>query len=115
MPGFIFGFAGSLLLSRLFFSCSQASRCSGFSCGAWALAHVGSVVVAPRLWSTGSTVVVLGLSCSKACEIFPDQESSLCLLHWQADSLPLSHQGSPVPDFKSSQKLKVHQIREFFL
>ena len=26
---------------------------------------------------------------------FPDQESYLCLLHWQVDSLPLSHQGSP--------------------
>ena len=25
----------------------------------------------------------------------PDQGSSLCLLHWQAGSLPLSHQGSP--------------------
>ena len=28
------------------------------------------------------------------CGIFPDQGSILCLLHWQADSLPLSHQGS---------------------
>ena len=27
--------------------------------------------------------------------IFLTQESNLCLLHWQADSLPLSHQGSP--------------------
>ena len=25
--------------------------------------------------------------------IFPDQGSNLCLLHWQAGSLPLSHQG----------------------
>ena len=28
--------------------------------------------------------------------IFPTQESNPCLLHWQADSLPLSHQGSPI-------------------
>ena len=31
--------------------------------------------------------------------IFPTQESNLCLLcflHWQADSLPLSHWGSPM-------------------
>ena len=42
----------------------------------------------------GSTVVVQGLSCSVACEIFLDQEWNLCLLHWQVDSLPLSHQGS---------------------
>ena len=26
--------------------------------------------------------------------IFPDQESNSCLLHWQADSLPLRHRGS---------------------
>ena len=28
--------------------------------------------------------------------IFPTQGSNLCLLHWQAHSLPLSHQGSPL-------------------
>ena len=27
--------------------------------------------------------------------IFPGQGSNPCLLHWQVDSLPLSHQGSP--------------------
>ena len=47
--------------------------------------------------------------------IFLTQGSNPHLLHWQADSLPLSHQGSPVPDFKSSQNLIVHQICEFFL
>ena len=35
------------------------------------------------------------LSCSEAHGIFPDQRSNLYLLHWQVDSLPLSHQGSP--------------------
>ena len=54
-----------------------------------------SVVAAPGVQSTGSVVVVLELSCSAACGIFPDQESNPCLLHWQADSSPLSHQGSP--------------------
>ena len=29
--------------------------------------------------------------------IFPTQGLNLCLLHWQADSLPLSRQGSPIP------------------
>ena len=38
------------------------------------------------------------LSCSMTCGIFLDQGWNLCLLHWQADSLPLSHQG------RSSQK-----------
>ena len=31
-------------------------------------------------------VVVQGLSCSVACEIFLDQGSNQYLLHWQADS-----------------------------
>ena len=36
------------------------------------------------------------LRCPTACGIFPDQGWNLCLLHWQADSLPLSLQGSPI-------------------
>ena len=40
-----------------------------------------------------------GFSCSIACGIFPDQGSKLCLLHWQADSSPLLHQGSSTIDF----------------
>ena len=43
----------------------------------------------------GSVVVAHGPSCSAACGIFPDQGSKLCPLHWQADSQPLLHQGSP--------------------
>ena len=54
-----------------------------------------SVVAVPRFKNTGSVVVAHGLSCSSACGIFPDQRSNPCLLHWQVDSLPLSHQGSP--------------------
>ena len=33
-----------------------------------------------------------GLSCSAACRIFLHQGLNWCVLHWQADSLPLSHQ-----------------------
>ena len=88
--------------------CARASHCSDFSrCRAQALGaelqyfrHMGSVVAAPRLWSADSVVVGHRLSCSEACEIFPDQESNPCLLHWQADSLPLSLQGSPKVNFK---------------
>ena len=43
----------------------------------------------------GSVVVAHGPSCSTACGIFPDQGSNPCPLHWQADSQPLCHQGSP--------------------
>ena len=39
--------------------------------------------------------MVQGLSCSASCGIFPDQGWNSYLLHWQADSFPLSHQGSP--------------------
>ena len=61
-------------------------------CSMWAL-----VVVTPRFYSTGSIVVMQELSCSTASHsgIFLDQGSNPCLLHWQADSLPLSHPWSP--------------------
>ena len=59
------------------------------------LIAVASLVAVPSLLSTGSLVVADGLSCSRACGIFPDQGSNLHLLHWQMDSLPLSHQENP--------------------
>ena len=46
----------------------QVSHCNGFYCGEWALRHVGSIV-----------------------EV---QGQNPCLLHWWAESSPLSHQGS---------------------
>ena len=63
-----------------------------------------SVVTARALSSRGSQALehrpsswgARGLSCSTVCGIFLDQGLNPCLLHWQADSLPLSHQGSPV-------------------
>ena len=59
------------------------------------VAH-GSVVAASGLSSSGLIVVAQGLRCSPACGILPDQESKPWLLHWQMDSSPLSHQGSPL-------------------
>ena len=66
------------------------------------------------LWSTGSrragsVIVAHGPSCSAACGIFPDQGSNPWALHWQADSQPLRHQGSPVcflNSCKSAEKLQ---------
>ena len=85
------------------------SACGGFSC-CWRMSSrarglqeswcEGSVVAAARLQSTGSLVAAHGLSCSEACGIFPSQGLNPCLLHWQAVSLPLSHQGSLPDDFK---------------
>ena len=43
----------------------------------------------------GSVVVAHGPNCSAACGILPDQGLNPCPLHWQADSQPLHHQGSP--------------------
>ena len=67
----------------------SSSRCAGLSLSRPLL-----------LWSTGSrragsVVVAHGPSCSVACGILPDQGSNPCPLHWQADSQPLCHQGSP--------------------
>ena len=52
-----------------------------------------------QLWHTGSIVVVLRLSCPKACGIFLARGWNLRTLHWQADSYPLCHQGSPEQQF----------------
>ena len=67
----------------------SSSRCAGLSPSRPLL-----------LRSTGSrragpAVVAHGPSCSAACGILPDQGSNPCPLHWQADSQPLHHQGSP--------------------
>ena len=57
---------------------------------------VASLVVEHGLQGTQASVVVAhGLSCQVVCGIFPDWGLNLFPLHWQADSLPLSHQGSP--------------------
>ena len=47
----------------------------------------------------GSAAVAHGPSHSAACGILPDQGSNPCPLHWQADSQPLRHQGSPRQQF----------------
>ena len=73
----------SFSLWRLLLLLSTGSGHMVFSsCSSWSLEH--------RLNSCE-----WGLSCSEACETFPDQESNPCLLHWQANSLSLSHEGSP--------------------
>ena len=72
----------------------SSSRCAGLS------------LLRPLLlWSTGSrhtgsVIVAHGPSRSAACGILPDQGSNPRPLHWQADSQPLRHQGSPRNFFK---------------
>ena len=68
----------------------SSSRCSGLSLSRPLLLRSTDSRCA------GSVIVAHGPSCSAACAIFPDQGSNPCPLHWQADSQPLRHQGSPI-------------------
>ena len=68
----------------------SSSRCAGLSLS-WPL-----LLRSTSSRRAGSVVVAHGPGCSAACGIFPDQGSNPCHLHWQADSQPLRHQGSPV-------------------
>ena len=74
----------------------SSSRCAGLSLS-WPLSlrSTGSR-------RAGSVVVAHGPSCSAARGIFPDQGSNPCPLHWQADSQPLRHQGSPESNILNS-------------
>ena len=87
---FIYGCVGSSFLCEVAASGGHSSsRCTGPSLSRpLLLRSTGSR-------RAGSVVVAHGPSCSAACEIFPDQGSNPCPLHWQADSQPLCHQGSP--------------------
>ena len=77
------------------FARAIASHGDGFShCRAWALWYVGLVVAAPGFQRVGSVVVVHGLRCFAHVGSSWTREGS-CLPHWQVNSLPLSHQGSP--------------------
>ena len=67
----------------------SSSRCAGLSL-LWPL-----LLRSTGSRRAGSVVVAHGPSCPAACGIFPDQGSNPCPLHWQADSQPLHHQGSP--------------------
>ena len=67
----------------------SSSRCAGLSLSRpLLLRSTGSR-------RAGSVAVAHGHSCSAACGILPDQGWNPCPLHWQADSQPLRHQGSP--------------------
>ena len=84
---------GLRFCARAFSSCSKwghsSSRCAGPSLSRpLLLRSMGSR-------RAGSAIVAHGPSCSAACGVFPDQGSNPCPLHWQADSQPLRHQGSP--------------------
>ena len=69
-------------------------QCMGFSLQSRGSRHVDSGC-GSQAWEHRLVVVALKLCCSAAGGLFPGQGSNPWILHWQADSLPLSHQGSP--------------------
>ena len=77
---FIFGCTGSLLPHAGSFLVAVSGGYSSLWCAGFSLRWL------LLLRSAGSVVVAHGLSCSAACEIFLDQGSNPCPLHWQADS-----------------------------
>ena len=79
--------------ARAFSSCGK--RGPVFIAVRGSLTVAASLVAEHKLQTRRLPVVAHGLSCSAACGIVPDQGSNLCPLHWQADSQPLRHQGSP--------------------
>ena len=70
------------------------------------LSLVACVAAEHRLWGVQASVAgALELSYSSACVIFPGQGLNLLLLHWQVDSYPLYHQGSPAIPILQVRKL----------
>ena len=82
----------------------SSSRCGGHSSSRCAGLSLSRPLLLRSTGSrrAGSVVVAHGSSCSAACGIFPDQGSNPRPLHWQADSQPLRHQGSPKVTIKQS-------------
>ena len=84
-------------------SSAEASRGCSLAVVCRLLISVAFPAAEHRLQSAQASVLAAGrlsrwgdrLSCSTACGVFLDQELSPCPLHWQADSLPLDHQGRP--------------------
>ena len=90
------------------------------NCGKWGplfIAVRGPLTIAASLVRStgsrraGSVIVAHGPSCSAACGILPDQGSNQCPLHWQVDSQPLRHQGSPTSPIV---KLCTYSLRIYF-
>ena len=101
---FIYGCVGSSFLCEGFLLVVASGGHSSSPCAGLSLSRP-LLLRSTGSRRAGSVIVVHGPSCSTACGIFPDQGSNPCPLHWQADSQPLRHQGSPTTElFKSTQR-----------
>ena len=95
----------------------SSSRCGGHSSSRCAGLSLSRPLLLRSTGSrrAGSVIVAHGPSCSAACGIFPDQGSNPRALHWQADSQPLRHQGSPSRVCFESRTCSGWIIRKGFL
>ena len=110
---FLFVFLNFYLFIYLFMAVLGLRFCERAfsSCGKWGplfIAVHGPLIIAASLVAEHrlqtrrvSNCGSRANCCSAAGGIFPDQGSNPCPLHWQADSQPLRHQGSPVVHFSS--------------
>ena len=80
---------GLCFCARAFSSCGKRGPLFIAVCGPLTIA--ASLAAEHRLSNCGSRAQPL-----RGSGIFPDQGSNPCPLHWQADSQPLHHQGSPI-------------------
>ena len=93
-------------LAQAFSNCSKRGTtllwCAGFSLQ-WLLVLQNAGSRHPSFSRCSSRALERWLSSSgaQACGIFPDQESNPFPMCWQADSYPLSYQGSPCVPFNS--------------
>ena len=78
--------------------CACVFHCSGFSCCGARTGSRACGFSSHGSWASGAPALWLacGLGWSETRGIFLNQGSNLCLLHRQANSLPLSHQGSRI-------------------
>ena len=87
----------SLELQRAFLVVVRGLPVTGLPCcGTWPLGPEGFGGRGSWVLEHSSLAVVPGLGCSLACGIFLDWASNLCLLHWQAGSLPAEPPGNPL-------------------
>ena len=75
------------------------------------LQSTGSSSRGLRALEHSSIVLVLGLSCSAACRIVPDQGPNPCHPHWEVASQPRDHQGS----LGMPLKARFHRSQEYYL
>ena len=73
------------------------------------LGHAGLSGCDALAGNAGSAVEAHTLRCSVLCGILQDQGWNLCLLPWQADSLPPSHHQNPQPSLLIG-KMKIKSI-----